>query len=758
MSSRRLLLVPLCLAAIAHEGLAAQTLPLKPSGELTEGKSKPDRSHQPMFFEADRVEGSPDREITAEGQVSMRRVDQQVEADWMRYRREDDRLEARGRVLFQESNRSVTADRLSLRLSDHLGEMEAVHYRFTTQKGLTAQGAAERIQIQGQDRYDLKAATYSTCPADQQDWVLRTEQLDLDYIASVGSARKVRVEYLGTPILYTPWMDFALDDKRKSGFLTPAYGVSDLRGVELVAPWYWNIAPNQDATFTPRLMTRRGLQLGAEYRYLQPDYSGDLVVEVLPNDRVKNATRARGVLRHDHRINDRLNGSLRLENVSDDTYFTDLSAQSSETSRVTLLREGSLSYRGGWWTATGRVQTYQTLQDPTAAPIVPPYHRVPQLTFTGQRQDLPYAGLNLDLSGEFVRYDHETNQRVQGQRLHLYPSLSRTWQNSFANLTPKLGWYLTRYDLDESSVNQADSLCTPGVNCPTFASRTRSLPVFSLDSQVFLEREWSGYGRDFLQTLEPRLYYVYIPRRNQTDIPVFDSGLADLSLSQLFTENQYTSVDRINNANQLTLAVTSRFLEPSSGVERLQVTVGQRYYFADQAVTLPGGTPRGGDSTDLLAHVSGQINSRVRILGGIQFNTDDGDTVKTNLGYTYRDGKGKLFNADYRFTNDKYAAGVDQLDFSWQWPLKPLWYSVGRINYSFQESRLVEGLLGFEYNPGCWSLRGVVQRLATSEAEASNAFFLQLELRGLTKLGPNPLEILKRSIPGYAKSDEFDLP
>lgn len=755
MSSRRLLLVPLCLAAIAHEGLADTPLPLKSTSEIAPKPSKNASDKQPMFFEADQVEGIPDQEITAQGKVSMRQMDQQAFADWMRYSRAEDLLEARGNVRFQESGRSATGSRLQLKLADHLGDMREAAYGFKTQQGLTAQGTASSIEFRGQDRYTLRTATYSSCPVDEQDWVLRTEELQLDYVTSLGNARRVKVEYLGTPILYAPWMDFALDDKRKSGFLAPAYGVSDLRGVELIVPWYWNIAPNQDATITPRLMTRRGLQVATEYRYLQPNYSGDLLVEVLPNDRVRNENRARAVLHHNHRFNEKLIGNLSLENVSDDTYFTDLTSQSTDTSRVNLLREGSLTYQGSWWTAMGRVQTYQTLQDPLA-PIIPPYHRVPQITFNGQRRDEPFSGLNFDVSGEYVSYDHETNQRVQGQRIHVNPSLSHTWQNSYANLTPKLGWYLTRYDLDDGSRSLPDSIAAAPVG--GFASRTRSIPVFSLDSQLFLEREWSWRGRDFIQTLEPRAYYVYIPNRRQADIPVFDSGLADLSLNQLFAENQFTSVDRINDANQITLAVTSRFLEPANGGERLQVTVGQRYYFSDQRVTLPGGTVRGGDSTDLLAQVSGQINSRVRLLSGIQFNTDDGDTVKANLGYVYRDGKGKLFNADYRFTNDNYAAGVDQLDLSWQWPLKPKWYGLGRINYSFQESRLVEGLAGFEYNQGCWSLRGVVQRLATSADKASNAFFLQLELRGLTKLGPNPLEVLERSITGYAKSDEFNLP
>lgn len=761
MPSRRLLIVPICLAAATHEGWAVEAppLPLKPTGNMAAGKGGRPPRGEPLHLEADRIQGVPDGEVVAEGQVALRRADQLVNAAWLRYDRPVDTVEARGGVVFTTGERRISGSELRLKVTERLGDMREVDYQFQTRLGLTARGQADTIHFEGPDRYRMESATYSTCPANQQDWVLRSEELKLDYGTSLGSARRVKVEYLGTPLLYAPWMDFSLDEQRKSGFLTPAYGVSDLRGIELMAPWYWNIAPNRDATLTPRLMTRRGLQLMGEYRYLQPDYQGEVILELLPGDRVKNETRARAAVSHQHRFTPRLSGSLQLENVSDDTYFTDLFSSSTLTSRVNLPREAGLTYVGEGWRVSGRVQTYQTLQDPLA-PIVPPYYRVPQITFSGQRRDVPLDGLDLDVNGEFVRYDHETNQRVQGSRLHLNPSLGYTWQSSYASLTPRLGWYLTRYDLDESSVNLADSLCTPGVNCPTFTSQTRSLPMFSLDSQVFMERDWSWHGRNFIQTLEPRAYYVFIPNETQSDIPVFDSGIADLSLFQLFSENQFTSVDRVNNANQLTLAVTSRLLEPASGAERLQVTVGQRYYFSDQKVTLPGGTVRGGNSTDLLAQVSSQINRRVRIQSGIQFNTDDGETVKANLGYTYRDGPGKVFNADYRFTNDKYAAsaGVDQLDISWQWPLKPQWYGLGRVNYSFQESRLVEGLVGFEYNPGCWSLRGVVQRLATSETDSSNAFFLQLELRGLTKLGPNPLEILKRSISGYAKSDEFDLP
>ena len=335
-------------------------------------------------------------------------------------------------------------------------------------------------------------------------------------------------------------------------------------------------------------------------------------------------------------------------------------------------------------------------------------------------------------------------------------------------MTPKLGWYFTRYDLDDSTLLLRDSMNritagNPGgtIDMPdggTFSSVTRSMPMFSLDSSLVMERDDRYFGKGFIQTLEPRIYYLYIPYRAQGSIPVFDTGLADLSMDQLFGENQYIGTDRINDANQLTMAVTSRFLERDNGKERLSVTLGQRYYFDDQRVTLPDQVARDGNNTDLLALVTGQLTDQLRISSGFQFNTDNRDLAKANIGGSWRGGPGKVLNADYRYTNEKYATAVNQVDLSAQWPLAPKWYGMGRLNYSIEDSRLAEGLAGVEYNAGCWSLRGVVQRLATANNEASNAFFLQLELRGLTKLGPNPLDILKRSISGYAKSDEFDLP
>lgn len=751
--SRRALLAPLFVAAVLNEA-AAQTghqpaLDLRGASELASQRPAPVAS--PYRLEADRLEGRRNGPLTAQGDVRLSRADDRVTADWVRYDPDSDTLEAGDRVVYSRGRDRIEGGQLRLRLAERLGRVESVRYTLHDETGRLARGEAGVIHFRGRDRYQLERATYTTCPADQEDWVLKTGELNLDYTRSLGNARQVQVRFLDTPILYAPWLDFSLDDRRKSGFLTPSFGVSDQRGLEFATPWYWNIAPERDATFYPRFMSRRGLQLGAEYRYLARRYRGDLGVEVLPDDRVADRTRYRGLIQHAHQFDTRWSGSLQYERVSDDRYFADLASQVRETSRVNLLREGTLRYDGGWWQASGRLQSYQTLQDP-AAPLTPPYRRLPQLLMSGSRILTPSMPLKLELQAEAVHFEHPDTDKAAGSRFDLHPRLSLPLSTAYAFLTPRLAWRYTRYDLDRNP-----DPANPGAPLGPL-DQTRSLPILSLDSGLFLEREGHYFGRRFLQTLEPRLYYVYIPYKDQSRLPVFDTALRDLSLDQLFSENHYSGVDRVNDARQLTLAVTSRWLEGDTGVERLQATVGQRFYFMDQRVYLPGQPQRGGDSSDLLLQAAGQITDRWRLSAGLQFNTDAGETVKANLGGNYRAGPGRILNLDYRFINDRYAAGLDQLDVSWQWPLKPKWYGLGRINYSFQESRLVEGLLGFEHNAGCWTLRAVAQRIAVSAANASNAIYLQLELRGLTALGPNPLEVLRRSISGYTKSDEFNLP
>ncbi|MEW6678814.1 MAG: LPS-assembly protein LptD [Pseudomonadota bacterium] len=756
------LMLSVCLLAACQEAFANGDVRLKADAALKPVHEKGQPLQGPTFFEADSIQGEADRHVEASGRAILHNARERLEADWIYLNRQADEVQARGQILFMQDKDRLEANTLKLKLEARLGAMEGVRYELHApqkEEGGPVQvvrGESTKLRFEGEGRYVLEEATYTTCPLDDPDWVFKTRELSLDYGTSLGTARQVRVEYMDVPILYTPWMDFSLDNKRKSGFLAPSYGASSERGLELVVPWYWNIAPNRDATIMPRLMSKRGMQVAGEFRYLEPAYKGELGLEYLPNDRVADRSRHLGVWRHQHRFGTAWSAAVSLERVSDDQYFVDLSNQISQTSQVNLPRQAELNYDLGWLKARGFVQSFQTLQDPGAAPIFEPYRRLPQLTLTAGQGGLRAGGLRWDVASEFVDFDRARDDAVEGRRLHLNPSLSYPIRTSYASVTPKVGWYFTRYDLDDATLNLRDSL--GGAPAPGFKGDTRSMPMFSLDSGLVMERDDAYFGRGFIQTLEPRIYYLYVPYRDQSRLPVFDTGLADLSMDQLFSENHYIGTDRINDANQLTVGLTSRFLERDTGEERLAVTLGQRFYFDDQRVTLPGQTARSRNSTDLLAMVSGQLNDQLSFSSGMQFNSSNGDLAKANFGASWRDGPGRVLNADYRYANERYATALNQVDLSAQWPLSPKWYGMGRLNYSIEDSRLVEALAGVEYNAGCWSLRGVVQRLATTENDESNAFFLQLELRGLTKLGPNPLDILKRSISGYVKSDEINLP
>lgn len=754
MAPHRLLPLTIAMMVAAGASLAEDApLSLKLSQNLTFERPKATIRNTPIFFDAAHLTNRQDGSVEVDGKVRARTLGESFEADWVRYDPNKDELFARGNVVVTQGDRRLETPTLHLRMSDHVGEVESARFTFPTRGGMTGRGLADKLTLDGPDRYQLESASFTTCPAGNDDWALRTNKLDLDYVGQVGQARDVKIEFLGTPILYAPWLDFSLNDSRKTGFLTPTLGVSDSRGLEVMAPWYWNIAANRDATITPRLMSKRGLQLGGEFRYLDADYQGQALVEAMPADSVYGTGRYRGRLEHQQTFGPHLTGDLLLDNVSDDTYFTDLSSMVSQTSQSLLPRHATLAYDGDWWKLSGRVENYQILQDP-ASPIPDdqlPYDRVPQIVLSVDHPNTFGSNLRVNLASEAVRFENSSITRAVGNRFYAYPSIEANFEQTYGYLRPKVGWHYTAYNLDRNP--------DPSNSAVLWDTRlSRGLPIFSLDAATYLERDWSLAGHAFLQTLEPRFYYVRIPYRDQSTLPVFDTSLADLFQTQLFSENQFVGVDRINDANQITLGVTSRLLEPDSGLERLQVTLGQRFYFNDQRVTLPDYPARGSNVTDLLALVSGQITDRWRVDSGVQYNPDDGALARANLGATYRAGPGKLVNVDLRYINEDYGTGLNQLDLSWQWPIQTKWYALGRINYSFYDERLVEGLLGFEYNAGCWALRGVVQKLATTTAESSQAFFLQLELQGLTQLGPNPLDVLKRSISGYTKSDELNLP
>lgn len=680
------------------------------------------------------LKGKTDTYVEAEEDVELRKRGLLVNADKLRYDEPKETLDASGNVRIQTETAVVKGPDLHYKIPDSTGFMNKPAYALSAGPGGAAgQGAAEKLTFQSEDLFALHDAKYSTCAVGKDEWWIHAGELEIDRASNTGTGRNAWIEFKGVPILYTPYITFPLRPERKSGFLSPSFGTSDTLGVELAVPYYWNIAPNLDATITPRALSKRGLQLGGEFRYLQPNYAGEIQAEILPSDNVTKTTRDAFRISHAQNFGAGFSGNLNFQKVSDDNYYRDLSPLIAATSQTILPREGNLSYGYGPFGANLKVQRYQILQDPVS-PIAEPYERVPQLTASYRKLDV-FGFADVLANSEYVEYRHNTT--VRGSRFTLNPSVSVPLTRAYGYITPKFGVHYTRYNLDQNQ--------NPG-NLP---DTTRTLPIFSLDSGLTFERQSSLFGQNVAQTLEPRLYYLYVPYKDQNQIPLFDSGEPDFSFAQIFSENRFSGGDRISDANQVTLALTTRFIESDTGLERLRASVAQRYFISTPRVTITPTTAAPTDkASDFLASIGGQISKAWSADATLQYNPNIGRSEKYNIGTRYNPEPGKVANFNYRYTRD----ALHQVDLSGQWPISQNWQLLGRVNYSIQDRKTVESLAGVEYKACCWAVRVVAHRFQTATQQATNAIFLQLDLSGLSSLGTNPFNTLKQNIGGYSQS------
>lgn len=705
-----------------------------------------------------RIHGERGIELVAEGEAELQRDDTLLTADRVTYREPTDEVLAEGNVVLSRGGDTIRGPKATLVVGDRVGSFETPTYELSrarppalagdAPRTVAGSGEADLLRLEGENQYRLANATWTTCSPQDPDWYIKARELELDYDREVGTARGSSIVFMDTPIFWMPWAEFPLSGQRQSGLLPPTFGSSNKTGVDFTQPYYWNIAPNYDATLAPRIMTRRGVQFGGELRYLGEDYQGTTRLEWMPNDKVTGEERKLGSIQHQQRFAPNFYGTLDLNAVSDDGYFEDLSSNIGVASRVNLLREGRLIYAGGWWTASALAQRYQTLNPDPDVRNVEPYRRLPQLRLDAARADLA-GGLAGLLETEFVRFAHRETDRDEASRFVAYPQLSLPMQGAAWFVTPKAGVHYTSYDIDRAAATagKPDSI-------------TRSVPIVSLDSGLFFERESRYFGKDYLQTLEPRLFYLRVPSHEQTDIPLFDSNRFDVGFAQIFAENRYSGSDRIGDANDLTAALTTRFIDAASGVERLRALIGQRYYFSDQKVYLYNQDElrRAGTGNEILAGLGGRITSTVTVDSYAQYNTETSRTERLNASVRYQPGFARTLNLSYRYAPnlrvDEDIVGLKDIDVSGQWPLARQWYGVGRVTHSLKDDRITEAVAGIEYDGGCWVFRTAVHRFAIDEDDVTNAIFVQLELNDLAGIGSNPLSLIKRSVPGYGKIND----
>lgn len=718
------------LATVTAGPLHAQTVPRPP---------RVDDPNAPTVMQAEQVTGRPDREINLVRDAELVKGKTRLTADTACYKVVEDEVTAQGHVQMWRFGDRYKGDALQMALDSGRGWVLHPEYRLEMNN---AQGRANRIDFISEDEAVVADGTYSTCEGPNPDWYLKADTLRLDSGRDVGTAGKTIVYFKGVPIIGTPAMSFSLSGSRRSGWLPPSIGFGSKGSGEVMVPYYFNIAPNRDLTLYPRLILRRGLQMGATARYIGETgagpYSGETHAELLVHDRVTDTDRWLINSQHSQAIAPGLSYGWFIHAASDDQYPSDFSKSIANSAERQLLRELRTDYQQPFWSLTARVQNYQVLQDPAAATnpslAVPrPYDRLPQINFHTGRYDV--AGFDWAVDAELTRFSHPT--QVNGNRAVVVPQLSYPWVRPGYFITPKLMLNAAKYDLDGNSFN-------PGA---AGTSLSRALPTFSLDSGMVFERDGKLFGRAVTQTLEPRLFYVRTPYKDQSQFPNFDSAEAGFNFAQIFTENRFIGSDRIADANQLTAALVSRYIE-SNGAERLRLAMGQRFYFSQQRVQLDPNAKLNQSRSDVLLAAAGRIADDWSFDSAIQYNASARSVFSSNYGVQWRPAPKKVVNAEYRYVRDSFK----NIDLSSQWPLSARWYGVGRVSYELRDRKVLESLVGLEYKADCWVFRMGAQRFVTAAQTTSTPIFFQLELNGLSKLGlGNPLESFYKSIPGYAR-------
>lgn len=702
---------------------------------------------------AEQMTGRPSRVMNFDGMVELVRGPSTIDARTAEYHGVEDLVMASGNVQMFRNADCYSGDTLEMQMDT--GEGFLINPVYQLQRN-NAQGYAQRMNFVDSDRSEIEHGTYTTCSGTKPDWYMASSRLDLDSGSDEGVAYGGVVYFKDVPILAAPWMSFPISDARRSGVLPPEFYSTTASGPEIVVPYYFDIAPNRDATIYPAFIEKRGEQLGGEFRYLGTDYNGITHAEITPQDRDYNdATRYSVSVLHNELLMPGLMLNLNYNRASDNEYAIDYGHSITSSSQHLLPQTMSLAYTyAPLWTVGMSLVNYQVLQDANHD-IGTPYEVMPRLFATAGQMNV-YGGFDWSVYTEYANFLHPTavsGDRVVGQAQVSYPIAGTSYF-----VTPKLMYHLSDYSLNRN-------LGVGEVPDPSLA-----VPTFSLDSGLYFERETSLFGNDFTQTLEPRLFYVKTPYREQSGIPLFDTGIADINLAQIFTENRFSGQDRVGDANQLTAGLISRAIE-MNGQERLRVALAQRFSFEQPRVvdtpyfyqTAFNGQPSGmpistlPSRSDFILAASGKLTDTLTIDGGWEFSQSLHTTEQMNYGFRWQPAPMQVVNLEYRFqqVSEVDTQGMKQIDLSAQWPIADRWYGVARSNFSIQDHRILDGLVGFEYKQDCWIFRMVAQRylvpstVAGVTSSSTTSLFFQLELNGLSKIGSNPLEVLKRSIAGY---------
>lgn len=710
---------------------AGRLLPIRP------GYTDPATNPESIEIRADASRLVDEGVSRFDGDVEVIRGGNSLRAEVVTYDHDNSIFTAEGRTQLWESGLTWSGESAVYDLNSLQTDLHDGNYTLLGGRG---RGHAEHIHHdREQDLTLLNGVDYSTCPLSDEAWRISASTIKLDHESDRGSATNAVLRVRNVPVFYFPYVNFPISDKRKSGFLAPTYGNSNDSGFDLRIPYYWNIAPNYDATITPRALSDRGAMLGTEFRYLGPTWRGEFNAEYLPGDNL-HQDQDRSLFAYEHKQVFRHWGGLSrlhllFNDVSDDEYFEDFGRSISVTSQRFLERKLDFRYRGRGTVLYLLAQDYQTVDD-TLPPGSGPYRRLPRLFV--QHSFPRVLKLQPVFRAETTYFDRDAS--VTGGRVDLNPSLSYSYIKPYLQLTPTLSIRHTHYFLDDPNRAFDDN-------------ESRTVPTATLDGRLFMERTLNLFGKSHLQTFEPRLFYVLTPNTDQAKLPVFDSGLLVTSFQNIFRANRFSGGDRIGDANQVTASITSRLLDTENGREAVSFSLGQTYFFRDRKVILPRQTIIEDSTSELIAEASGNIGDDWRIRGTLQWDPNRPRTEKSAVSLRYRPNLETVVNLSYRLRRAR--TDVEQTDVSLRLPLLENLAVIGRWNFSLPDERTLEAVAGLEYESCCWGVRVVGRRfLRNSEGSFENGVFMEVQFRGLGGFGTKAGSLLQRGIPGY--EDPFE--
>lgn len=675
-----------------------------------------------IFAEADNVKYQFDKSVIFNGDVSLISLGKQLQADQIIYNIPNERINANGRVYYANDDLMLSTGSARIYINEDQSQWHNLKFLIKSQG---SRGKAHSATIKDNRSSHYQDIYFSTCSFNKPDWYLSASTMDINHENGIGEATHAWLKFKKIPILYSPYLQFPIDDRRMSGFLFPSFSINESEGFKLKTPYYLNLAPHYDATIAPYFIEKRGFMLDNEFRFLTQKHQGQLRFDYLYDDDLIKANRHFSMISSHSQLNKRLTADVSIKDVSDNNYFKDFGSDINDTGTLHLERYLNLNYRHTHWSLNGRFENFQTL-DANLANANKPYRRLPQIIFDSRVQ--PDA-LEYFLKAEYVNFKHKTN--LETQRLNINPGISLPTRKSYGFLLPRFSLRHTRYDFK----NNTDSL-------------QRTLPIFSLDSGLYFDRFSTWNNKSTLHTLEPRIYYLYVKPKEQQQFPIFDTSQFDFNFGQMFSEDRFTGADRVGDANQISFILTNRYLLQKTGRELLRFSMGEILFLDDRKVTLPNIPIQINRHSSTLFDMVSQITPKLQLRSTFQYNRQNNLSEKGMLQSQYLSDNQFLLNASYHYRKNEF----EQTDLSFRWPMSHKWITMGRWNYALQTNESVESLLGIEYKNCCWTFRGLINRFKrdiTATDKPDTGIMFQLELGGFGSIGDSIDKILSTNILGY---------